>query len=361
MINKFIVENFLKPIAFIVLAMFIGGVLIFLTGKDPVLAIGSLLTGALGGKTQIAETLVKTVPLLICGLAVAMAYRSSFFNIGAEGQFLVGALASTWFAVSVQWPSIFMIPATFLVGAIAGGLLCGVVGLLKIKTGASEVINTLMFNYIAFRLVGYAVNGPLKEGYLPQTASIANTALLPIIWPGTRLHIGIVLAVILAIVLQFILFRTVFGYQIRAVGLSARAATYGGINASKRILQTTLLSGALAGLAGSIELMGVTGRLYEVFSPGYGFDAIAISLLARNNPAGVIVSALLFGILRGGAGQMQRVADVSMVIIYVIQALIIVFVVLSMDGKKGQKSIGNKIKGLWGKKWTPLKGGAVDE
>ncbi|MEI7885605.1 MAG: ABC transporter permease [Clostridia bacterium] len=338
------INGILKPIFYVILALLISGIIILLTGKDPILAMVSLGQGAVGGKRQLAETLLKMVPLLLCGLSVAIAYRTSFFNIGAEGQFLMGALAATWFAVGFDLPAIIMLPMTFVVGALAGGIWCLIVGIIKIKTGASEIINTIMFNYIALRLVGWAVNGPLKDGYLPQSSEVNSGAVLPILWQGTRLHIGFLIALALAFILQFILFKTVFGYQIRAVGLNLKAANYAGIKSAKRLIQTCLISGGLAGLAGAIELMGVTKRLFEIFSPGYGYDAIAVSLLAQNNPAGVILSSLLFAVLRGGAGQMQRNADVSFVIIYVIQALIIVFVVMSSSDKNSNSVIQKLIQ-----------------
>lgn len=216
----------------------------------------------------------------------------------------------------------------------AGGALAALSAWMKIRFGASEVITTIMLNYVAMRLVGYAVNGPLKEaaGFSPQTDEIAATAKLAVIWPGTRLHAGFLLALLGAIVLYAVLFKTVFGYQVRAVGLSPKAAAYGGMNAARRLLEVGVISGGFAGIAGAVELMGVTHRLWEVFSPGYGFDAIAVSLLARNNPLGIIASSLLFGALRAGGGQMQRLAGVSSVMIYMVQALIIVFVMISTVG-----------------------------
>lgn len=342
--EKMHVKELVNSAGYILLSLVVSAVLIRITGKDPFMAIGALFQGALGGKRAVAETLLKTVPLLFCGLSVAIAYRASFFNIGAEGQFLVGALSATAFGMYVQLPAILMIPATMAAGAIAGGFWCVIAGWLKVKTGAYEVINTIMLNYIALRLVGWAVNGPLKEGYLPQSGIIAKTAVLPIMWTGTRLHVGFLFALIFAVLLYLVLFKTVFGYQIQAVGLNMKAADYSGIKSSRRILQTCFISGAFAGIGGAVELMGVTQRLYEIFSPGYGFDAIAVSLLAKNNPLSIIASAFMFGVLRGGAGQMQRVADVSVVIIYVIQALIIVFVLVSSEGKRTGVSLMQRIR-----------------
>jgi ABC-type uncharacterized transport system permease subunit len=331
-----LIKNLLWPVISIFLALAIGGILIWASGRDPVAALHALYDGAFGNKINFSEALIKVVPLLLCGLGVAFAFRCSFFNIGAEGQFYIGALAATWLGVSFQAPSLIMIPIMIAAAFLAGGAWCALAAWLKVKLGCSEVINTIMLNYIAMRLVGYAVNGPLKEsgGFLPQSDEIAQAAKLPVIWAGTRLHAGLLIALLSAVFLYWVLFKTVLGYQVRAVGLSHKASDYGGIPSSKRFIQASLISGGFAGIAGAVELMGVTHRLYEVFSPGYGFDAIAVSLLAGNNPIGIIASAFLFGALRAGAGQMQRAANVSSVLVSMIQALVIIFIVFSTSGPK---------------------------
>jgi ABC-type uncharacterized transport system permease subunit len=329
--RKRLLHNIFQPVAAIIVAFAIGAVMIWLSGKSPLNAYRALFYGAFGSKANFSEALIKTIPLILCGLCVAICFRSSFFNIGAEGQFYMGALVATWIGVSFNAPTPIMF-ALLMGGAfLAGGLWCILAGWLKVKLGCSEVINTIMLNYVATGLTGYAVNGPLQEsaGFLPQSDLIARSGWLPVILSGTRLHVGLIIALLCVLLVNFLLFKTVFGYQIRAVGLSPKAAEYAGINSPLRLLQTCLLSGGLAGLAGAIELMGITHRLYEVFSPGYGFDAIAVSLLAGNNPLGIIASAFLFGVLRAGSSQMQMSAGISSVLIYMIQALVIVFILLS--------------------------------
>ncbi len=319
------------PAASIILALAIGALLIWVSGRNPAQAYQALLQGAFGNKYAITETLIKVVPLLLCGLGLAFAFNCSFFNMGAEGQFYIGALAATWIGVSLNGPKLVMIPLMLLGSFVAGGFLCSIAAWLKVKLRLTEIINTIMLNYVAIGLSSWAVNGPLQETqrFLPQSNEMPAGAALPIIWPGTRLHAGFLIAIAAAIVLYFILYKTVLGYQTRAVGWSPRAAAYAGMNTGRRMLQASLIGGGLAGMAGSIELMGVTHRLYQVFSPGYGWDAIAVALLARQNPLACIASAFLFAVLRAGAGQMQRAAGVSSVLIYMIQALVIIFLVLA--------------------------------
>ncbi len=329
--KKYLLNIIIQPMAAIITALALGAAMVWLSGKSPINAYKALFFGAFGSKANFSEVLIKTVPLILCGLCVAICFRSSFFNIGAEGQFYMGALAATWVGVSVNVSALLMLVLLMGTAFLAGGLWCVIAGWLKVKLGCSEVINTIMLNYIAMGLSGFAVNGRLREnaGFLPQSDLIAKDGWLPVILSGTRLHAGLIIALVCTVLVGFLLFKTVFGYQIRAVGLSPKAADYAGINSSRRLLQTCLLSGGLAGLAGAVELMGITHRLYEIFSPGYGFDAIAVSLLANNNPLGILASAFLFGILRAGSSHMQMSAGVSSVLIYMIQALVIIFILLS--------------------------------
>lgn len=298
-------------------------------GYSPTKAYTALWESAFGSRSYFADTLIKTTPLLLTGLGVAFAFRASVFNIGAEGQLHIGALIVAWLGVALDGlPMAVLLPLVLLLGALGGGVFAAFAGWLKARLGVSEVITTIMLNYIAIRLVGFCVHGPLKEqvGRFPQSDRIVEAARMPIVLPGTRLHLGFVIAVVLAVCLYYVLFRTPFGYEVRAVGLNPTAAKAQGINITTRIVMTMFLSGTLAGLAGAVEMSAVSQRLYEQFSPGYGYDAIAVSLVAKNNPAGVIFSAFLFGILRTGSNMMQRAANVSAVFVYVFQALVVFFV-----------------------------------
>jgi ABC-type uncharacterized transport system permease subunit len=322
-------RNILLPALAIMFALVVGALVMSIAGYSPAKAYAALWESAFGSKSYFADTLIKTTPLLLTGLGVSFAFRASVFNIGAEGQLHIGALIVAWLGVALgNLPMVVLLPLVLLFGALGGGVWGAFAGWLKAKLDVSEVITTIMLNYIAIRLVGFCVHGPLKEqiGRFPQSDRIVEAARMPIILQGTRLHLGFVIAVVLAIILYYVLFRTPFGYEIRAVGLNPMAAKAQGVNVTNRIIMTMFLSGALAGLAGAVEMSAVSQRLYEQFSPGYGYDAIAVSLVAKNNPVGVVFSAFLFGVLRTGSNMMQRAANVSAVFVYVFQALVVFFV-----------------------------------
>ncbi|HHY38670.1 MAG TPA: ABC transporter permease [Clostridia bacterium] len=317
------------PILAMAFALTLGAVVIYAAGYSPSLAYEAVWQSTFGSKVYFADTLVKTVPLIFTGVAVAIAFRGSVFNIGAEGQFLMGALAASWAGVALGGlPGPLPLLSVLLIGLVAGGLFGALAGFLKARLGVSEVISTIMLNYVAMRLVGFAVTGPLKEvgGANPQTARIAPNAMLGIIVQGTRLHWGFFLALLVAVLAYYLLFKTTFGFEVQAVGYNPVAAGCSGINISRNIVLTMFLSGGLAGLGGAVELSGVSYRLYEAFSPGYGYDAIAIALLAGNNPVGVLFTSFLFGALRSGSNMMQRSAGISSVFVYVFQALVVFFV-----------------------------------
>lgn len=311
-------------------AFAIGALIMRAAGYDAAVALGALLDGAAGSWYSLAETLLRSCPLLLMGLAVAFAFRCGVWNIGAEGQFLVGALAVAWAGPHCNgWPGYVAVPLLLALGALCGGIWGGLAGLLKVRRHIQEVISTIMLNFVAIQLVSYAVHGPLMEsaGQFPQTNPIAEAGRLTRWFIPTRLHTGVFLAAVCTGIIYVLLFRTVFGYTVRAVGLNANAARSAGIDVEMTVLGAMCLSGALAGLAGAVELSGVTYRLYEDFSSGYGYTAIAVALLGRLHPASVGLSALLFGALETGANGMQRTAQVSSVLVYVIQALILLFVV----------------------------------
>lgn len=304
-------------------------------GYDPIIAFGALLDGALGSPAALVSiTLVRTVPLLLTGLAVALAFRAGVWNIGAEGQLYAGAVAAVWVGLHVAgWPAWAAVSAVLLAGAAAGAGWAAIPALMKLRLGVGEVITTLLLNSVAIELSAWLVHGPLQEprGVFPQTESIAEAARLPVLVAGSRLHLGFALAVGIALLLAAALRWTRMGFYLRSVGASASAARAAGRMPVARVVAGAfLLSGALAGLAGSVEVSGVTFVLYEDLSPGHGYTAIAVALLAGLHPIGVVGTAFLFGVLEGGASAMQRSAGVPAAWVDVVQALVILNV-LVMD------------------------------
>lgn len=278
----------------------------------------------------IADALVRATPLILAGLAVALAFRAGVLNIGAEGQLLVGAAAAA--AVSVKAASIgpLIIPLALLTGAVAGAMWAGIAAMLKNRFQVLEIISTIMLNFIALHLVSYLVRGPLQEPtrIYPQTESLSLAAQLPIIAPGTRLHLGFVIAIVIACVLAWALQYTATGFRIRAVGYNRHAAASAGmIDVKQTTYRVFLLSGALAGLAGAVEVSGVTFALYENISPGYGYTAIAVALIARLNPVWIIASGIFFGVLETGASALQRDYGIPSSTALVTEAILILLVI----------------------------------
>ena len=320
-------------------------------GKAISTAYGSLFEGSLGNPAQmiaalqsgdrealanafypIFDSLVTATPYIFAGLAVAVGFRCGLFNIGAEGQLFMGAIFSVWVGFAVKGlPPIVHIPLALLAGALGGALWAFVPAILKAKTGAHEVINTIMMNYIAFRLSDWLLGdkGPLKN---PETANpisplIEKSAELPRFFPDPiRFHLGFFIALGVALFIYWFLFKTTLGFEIRTVGANPNAAKYAGMSITRNLILAMCLSGALAGLAGANEVLGVNHNLAFAFSSGYGFDSIALALLGKSHPLGVVLAALLFGTLRSGATRMQNVARIPIDIISVIQALIIAFI-----------------------------------
>jgi len=326
-----LLPSLVPSILALVSASFFGALLVSAFGHSPVSVFFTMAAGAFGDAYHFSETLLKTTPLIFTGLAVALSFRAGIWNIGAEGQFLAGALMVTAFgANSVNFfaPAFFvlMIAGVFLSGAFLGII----AGWLREKHGVSEVISTIMLNVIAAQFLGYAVHGPLQEAArtYPQSDRLAEVARLSLLWPGTRLHSGVIIALLLAIMFWLILFRRPFGFCLRVIGQNPRAAQISGINVSRHIIAALALSGGLAACGGAIEVAGVTGRLYENISPGYGYTGIAVAMLGRLHPLGILPAAFLFGALESGAGALQRSLGISAVLAEVIQGLVILFVVL---------------------------------
>ncbi len=338
----------LFPVLIIFLALLINALIMLACGYQPTKAFVALFQGALGGPKQVTETFVKTCPLLLTGLAVAFAFRCGIWNIGAEGQYLIAALIATWIGTSiVRLPSILLIPLTLTAGFVAGGFWAAIAGLLKAYRGVGEVISTIMLNFIAIKLVSYSVDGgPLQEASKSYQWSdrIVPNALLPHLvpkfWiPGNRFHLGILLAFIFAVCLYFVLFHTSLGYQVRAVGQNQVAARAAGIHVSRNIIIAMLISGGLAGLAGAIELTGLSPHRLDQNTPGYGYTAIAVALLGRLHPIGIIFSALLFGVLQAGSEAMKLEAQVPTKLTWVIQATVLFLVLGSSMYEAGKEKI----------------------
>ncbi len=322
-------QQMILPVGAIIMALLVGTIFIMAIGKNPITAYIALLQGAFGDTYSIGETLENTTPLILTGLAVAFAFRVKLFNIGAEGQFLMGALAATWVGTSLSLPSVIHVPLVLLAGIVVGGLWGGIAGLLKAIRGVHEVISTIMLNFIAIFFISFMVSGPMKEESaldIPQTLKMADTAQLMKILPPSRLSAGIIIALLAAAFIWWLLWKTTIGYEVRAVGLNFFAAEFGGIKPNYNMFLAMLISGGLAGLGGAIIISGLFLRFQHGFEPGYGFTAIAVSLVGANNPPGVVLAALLFATLSQGALGMQNVAGVPQDIVYIIQALVIFFV-----------------------------------
>lgn len=278
-------------------------------------------------------TLLKFSPLLFTGLAVALAFRGGLWNIGAEGQFLAGAVAATWIGVqSWSLPPLLWVPLALAVGALAGALWGLIPGLLRVTRQVPEVISTILLNFVAYEMVSYLVHGPLQEKArsYPMSDVVNPAAQLLSLNHNNQLHIGLLLALLAAAACHFFLFRTTPGYCVRAVGHNEKATRVAGFSVGKIRLLLFVGSGALAALGGAVELLGVSHRLFERFSPGYGFAAIAVALLARLHPLWICLSALFFAALYAGAGTLERVAKIPSVAVYLVQALVI-FAVLVMS------------------------------
>ena len=276
-----------------------------------------------------SDSLVQSVPYIFAGLAVALGFRAGLFNIGAEGQIGIGWLAAVVVGYSFTGlPAFVHLPLAILVGAVAAGLWASIAGFLKARTGAHEVITTIMLNYITFRLSEWLLCGPLEftQGTC-RTQEIAKSAYLP--WFLERpvtVHWGFVLALVAAVLVGWFLFRTTWGFELRTVGANPKAARYGGMRVGKTFVLAMFLSGCLAGLAGVVQGLGITRNIALGFQAGYGFDSIALALLGKSHPVGVVGASLLFGMLRAGAGRMQSVAGVPTEIVQIVQALVIIFI-----------------------------------
>ncbi len=316
------------PLIAVLLGLILGAILLLASGSNPLEAYGALLKGAFGSPAAVQRTLEKATPLIFSGLAVAFAFKAGLFNIGAQGQLLVGAVVAAYVGFSIEGlPAIIHAPLALLIGGLAGALYGFIPGALKTYTGAHEVIVTIMLNYVAINLTDYLADGPWKDpsptNIVARTARIFPSAELPVLGSVPS---GFIFAVIAAIIVWWLLYRTTVGYEIRTVGLNASAAQYAGVRVARVIILTMMISGLLAGLGGAVETLGINNRFQPGFNTGLGFDGITVALLGKTNPFGVIPAALLLGAMRAGSSQMQFSAGVAAEITDVITAFILFFV-----------------------------------
>ena len=339
---------FAMPVGSVIFAFVVGGLIVAASGESPFAAYQGLVCGGFGAfctggefpALQISNTIVYTIPLIMAGVAVALPFRAGLFNIGAEGQFLAGAIACT--AIGIKFnslPALLLLPLVLLGGMVAGALWAGIAGVLKATIGAHEVVTTIMLNYIAQWLLRFLIiGGPLQlQGGFSVSSPIGSGAQLATLLPRDnqliifglpssvyRVHTGLFIALAAAAVFAFLLWRTSLGYEIRAAGQSQRAARYAGVSVRRTIIVTMLIAGAFSGLAGAVQIAGIDHNLTDkYFSDTTGFDAIAVALLGLGSAVGILLSAVLFGALHAGGSVMQSDAGISASLVLVLQALIL--------------------------------------
>ena len=330
----------LAPLIAVFLSLVVCGIIIFLLGFDPLESYIALFQSAFGNKSALGTTIVKSMPLLIGGLAITIAYRAEIFNIGIEGQIAIGGLFATWATTTFSGlPPYLHIPLGLVAGIVGGMLFAFLPGWLKATRGINEVIITLLMNYVALLIVSWAVRGPLRapDQLFAKSAQVVDAARLPILAPEYRLTPAIFVAVILLVLGYFYLWHTVSGFNIRFVGANPRAAEAAGVNVKRTILWSMLISGGLGGLAGALHLMGTEHRMLETFLVGYGYDSIAAALVGQLHPFGVLLGGVFFGALRSGSNGMQILVGIPSTLIFVIQGIIIVFVLASYHIKFGKR------------------------
>jgi ABC-type uncharacterized transport system permease subunit len=304
----------MAPITAVFATLVICSALIFWAGVPVLEAYALLFKGAFGSAFALKETFTRSIPLMLTGLAVAVAFRSKFYNIGAEGQLYAGALASVYFGTGlIDLPAFIMVPFLLLVGALAGGALLLVPVLLKTKLKVDEVVTTLLLNFVMLLMVSYLIEGPWRDPMAmgwPQTASIVDNGVLPALLAKGRLHAGLIVALLAAVLVWAVMRFTVLGYEIKAVGFNSKAAEFSGINVNKTVIYTALISGGLAGIAGVSEVAGLKGYLTLDLSPGFGYTGVAVAMLARLHPLSIVPAALFLSAIYIGADSMSRAVNI---------------------------------------------------
>jgi simple sugar transport system permease protein len=323
------------PFVAVVAALVIAGALITLAGVDPLAAYAGMIKGAFGSRLSITETLTRTTPLILTGLAAAVAFRARLWNIGGEGQFYLGALtvAALGSAGGLGLPAAIGIPVLMAAAAAAGALLLLGPVLLRLRFGVDEVVTTLLLNFVVVLFVSMMIEGPMKDPMAfgwPQSVAVEPDSMLAKLVPRTRLHVGLLVAVAMAAVVWVIQARTVFGLKARAAGLNPSAAAFAGVNLPRTLLVVACLSGGLAGLAGAIEVTGLKGYVTTDLSPGYGYSGIVVAMLAGLHPAGVVAAALFVAVIFVGADAMSRSLGVPTFIADVIVAVSLLSMLVSL-------------------------------
>jgi ABC-type uncharacterized transport system permease subunit len=316
----------------VVIALLVGAVILLVAGTNPLVAYREMIRGAIGSRFAISQLLVELVPLLIIGLGLALAFRGRVWNIGAEGQFYLGALAGGTVAIVFPWSVPYLvIPAVLVVGAAAGAAWGWIAGEVRSRWGVSEIITSLLLNYVAIYWYGYFIRKPLRDpaGFLPQSKEIPAAAQLPS-FLGLQVHMGLIIALGLVPILAYVISRTPFGFRVTAMGLNREAAAgAGGVDTGRFIVRLMLLSGGFAGLAGVVQILGVQLRLQSGISPGFGFTAIIVALLGRMRPVGVLLAALLIAGLSVGGQAMQLTQGVPIAAVQTIEALFVLFLLVA--------------------------------
>jgi simple sugar transport system permease protein len=329
-ITSFFYRGNIFSVLIIILSFTVAGVLLFASGVDPISAYLAMGYGLFGTTFGISEIFVAATPLLIIGLGLIFAFRCGVWNIGVEGQLYMGALGATMVGIAFTdspIPSFLQIVITIFAGFIMGAVWGFIPGVLRAKRGINEILSTLMLNYIAIWFVHYMIHWPLLDPmkWVQRTYDISTSSELPVLLSGTRLHAGIVLAIILVVVTYILFKKTTIGYRIKAVGSNPQAAKFAGISVSRTIILVMVISGGLSGVAGGVEIMGIHHDLADNFSPGYGFISIAVVLLGSMNALGVLAASFFFGGLSSGAGYLQRAMRISPSFIFIIEGIVILF------------------------------------
>lgn len=323
----------LKTVIATLLALAVGAILIALTGHNPLSAYSALFSGSFFDYWGLSATLVKISPILLAGLAVALPLRAGLFNVGAEGQIYIGALCATLGALYMPFlPPLVGIPVVMVLGMIGGALWALIPALLKAYRDLNEVIVTLLMNFIAINIVSFAVGGPLRgeNAPYPYSNEIAESFWLPTIMPRTDAHAGVVIALLLAIIVYVVLRYTSVGFAMNTVGRNADAAKYAGFSVRRYVVGSMLCGGALAGLAGCFEVIGLKHRLFHLFSDGYGYDGVVVAFLGNANALGVVVASVFMAGLESGANIMQRAVSVPVTVVDAIKGLVVIFVAGSL-------------------------------
>jgi len=356
LLNENVWRTIAVQVVAVLLAVLIGAIILLVSGANPIEAYAALLRGSFGTTTALGRTLEKATPLIFSGLAVAFAFKAGMFNIGAQGQLLLGAITAAFLGFAIHGlPAFIHMPLALIGGALAGGLYGVIPGALKAYRGAHEVIVTIMLNYIAINITDYLADGPWKD-----TSPGNIVARTPVIDPSAAIGrlgpvpIGFIIAILIAFIVWWLLYKTTIGFEIRMVGLSPDAARYAGIRVARTLILTMVISAILAGIGGAVETQGVVGRFQPGFNTGLGFDGITVAMLGKTHPFGTIPAAILVGAMKAGSSEMQFASGVAKEITDVIQALILFFVAADVIVRtllRMRVAVGEEVKlsSGWGK------------